>query len=59
MSIPVGGEIGVEMHDDVEQFIRIESGEALVLMRECKEALNCRQTGELQLCCYCAMRHVA
>ena len=26
MSIPAGGEIGLEMHDDVDQFIKIESG---------------------------------
>ena len=26
MSIPVGGEIGTEMHPNVDQFIRIESG---------------------------------
>lgn len=32
MSIPVGGDIGLEMHEDVDQFIRIESGRALVTM---------------------------
>ena len=30
MSIPARGEIGVEMHPDVDQFIRIESGKAMV-----------------------------
>ena len=30
MSIPTGGEIGVEMHTDVDQFIRVESGRAKV-----------------------------
>ena len=30
MSIPVCGDIGVEMHEDVDQFIRIESGYAKV-----------------------------
>ena len=30
MSIPVGGDIGVEMHPDVDQFIRVESGHAKV-----------------------------
>lgn len=30
MSIPVGGEIGVEMHKDTDQFIRIEHGIAMV-----------------------------
>ena len=32
MSIPVCGEIGVEMHDHLDQFIRIESGKAMVYM---------------------------
>ena len=30
MSIPAGGEIGLEMHDDLDQFIKIESGCASV-----------------------------
>ena len=25
MSIPIGGEIGLEMHDDLDQFIKVES----------------------------------
>ena len=29
MSIPVGGEIGLEVHPDTDQFIRVESGTAL------------------------------
>ena len=37
MSIPVGGDIGVEMHSDVDQFIRVEGGRALV-----KIGKNCR-----------------
>ena len=40
MSIPVCGEIGVEMHDDVDQFIRIESGRAKVFMEGCPNALQ-------------------
>lgn len=32
MSIPVGGDIGKEMHPDTDQFIRIEEGSALVVM---------------------------
>lgn len=32
MSIPVRGDIGAEMHADVDQFIRIESGYAKVYM---------------------------
>ena len=34
MSIPIGGEIGEERHDDVDQFIRIESGRAAVYIGE-------------------------
>lgn len=41
MSIPVGGDIGIEMHGDVDQFIRIESGRAQVMMGRCPEDL-CR-----------------
>ena len=37
MSIPVGGEIGLEMHPDVEQVIKIESGCASVYMGKCKQ----------------------
>lgn len=32
MSIPVGGEVGLEMHDDRDQFLRLESGKARVQM---------------------------
>lgn len=32
MSIPVGGEVGLEMHDDRDQFLRVESGKARVQM---------------------------
>ncbi len=31
MSIPAGGDIGVEMHPDTDQFIRVESGCGLAL----------------------------
>ena len=40
MSIPTCGEIGVEMHTDVDQFIRIESGRAKVYMGSCKSNLQ-------------------
>jgi mannose-6-phosphate isomerase-like protein (cupin superfamily) len=32
MSIPAGGDIGLEVHPELDQFIRIEHGNALVLM---------------------------
>ena len=40
MSIRVGGEIGLEMHPDVDQFIRIEEGQALVKMGDKKDCLD-------------------
>lgn len=40
MSIPVGGEIGLEKHDELDQFIKIEEGIGFVMMGENKEALN-------------------
>ena len=40
MSIPVGGEIGLERHDDVDQFIKVESGCANVYMGACKEEVK-------------------
>ena len=40
MSIPVKGNIGVEMHPDVDQFIRIESGNAKVYMGRDKSSLQ-------------------
>ena len=40
MSIPPHGEIGVEMHPDTDQFIRIEEGQALVRMGDCREKLD-------------------
>ena len=32
MTIPVGGEVGLEVHSDTDQFLRIEQGSAKVLM---------------------------
>ena len=40
MSIPVCGDIGVEMHSDVDQFIRVESGHARVYMGRCRNDLQ-------------------
>ena len=42
MSIPRGGEIGLEIHPEVDQFIRLESGFGLVKMGKCKS--NLRET---------------
>jgi mannose-6-phosphate isomerase-like protein (cupin superfamily) len=40
MAIPVGGEIGLERHDDTDQFLRVESGEAKVMMGNDETELN-------------------
>ena len=40
MSIPPCGEIGVELHSDTDQLIRVEEGQALVRMGDCRENLN-------------------
>lgn len=40
MSIPCGGDIGLEMHPNLDQFIRVVSGYGLVKMGSCKDDLN-------------------
>ena len=40
MSLNVGEDIGLEMHPDVDQFLRIEQGQGVVQMGESKENLN-------------------
>ena len=40
MSIPAGEDIGVEIHNDVDQFIRIESGHAKVYMGNFQNTLH-------------------
>ncbi len=40
MSIDVGGEIGLEKHDRGDQFIRVEKGDARVVMGESKEKMT-------------------
>jgi mannose-6-phosphate isomerase-like protein (cupin superfamily) len=40
MSIPVGGDIGLEVHPHVDQFIRIEQGQGLVQMGERRDRLH-------------------
>lgn len=43
MSIPVGGDIGLEMHPHVDQFLRIEEGQGLAQMGNSKENLYISQ----------------
>jgi len=40
MSIPIGEDIGLEIHPDVDQFLRIEQGQGLVRIGENKNHLN-------------------
>ncbi len=40
MSIPAGGEIGLELHEYVDQFIRIEYGVASVYMGKTKQDMK-------------------
>lgn len=40
MTLPVGEEIGVEMHENFDQMLRVESGTALVRVGESKERLR-------------------
>lgn len=43
MSIEVGDDIGLEMHPDVDQFLRIEQGQGIVMMGDCRDDVNFRQ----------------
>lgn len=43
MCIPVGGDIGLEVHCDTDQFLRIESGTGLAVMGPCKNNLSIRK----------------
>ncbi|MCL2289493.1 MAG: cupin domain-containing protein [Bacteroidetes bacterium] len=43
MSIPVGGEIGLEQHPDNDQFLRIEDGQGKVMMGDTEESLTFTQ----------------
>ncbi|MDQ4711643.1 cupin domain-containing protein [Bacillus subtilis] len=40
MSIEVGEDIGLEVHHDIDQFLRIEEGEGLVQMGDSKDNLD-------------------
>ena len=43
MCIPSGSEIGLEVHPDTDQFLRIESGSGMTVMGSSKNRLSCRQ----------------
>lgn len=40
MSIPVGGEIGIEIHPSLDQFLRLEEGRGVVKMGKDKSNMN-------------------
>jgi mannose-6-phosphate isomerase-like protein (cupin superfamily) len=46
MTIPVGGEVGLENHSGTDQFLRVEDGQAKVLMGDAKESLTFVKTAE-------------
>lgn len=46
MAIPVGGEVGLEVHNDHDQFLRIEEGTAKVVMGESEDNLDFEKTAE-------------
>ncbi len=43
MSIPVGGDVGLEVHNNLDQFIRIENGTALAMIGKSKSSLTYRK----------------
>ena len=46
MSIPIGCDIGLEQHPDTDQFLRIEDGQAKVMMGDNEESFTFVQTAE-------------
>lgn len=40
MSLPIGGDIGLEVHPETDQYLRVESGVGLAKMGSDKERLN-------------------
>lgn len=46
MHIDTGGEVGLEMHPDVDQFIRVEQGDGMAMMGDSREDLYYRRRVE-------------
>lgn len=46
MSIPVDGEIGLEIHTDTDQFLRIEQGKTKVYMGDSEDSLDFEEEAE-------------
>jgi mannose-6-phosphate isomerase-like protein (cupin superfamily) len=45
MSVPVGGDIGLESHPETDQFLRLETGNGRVQMGPAKDQLSFQQEG--------------
>jgi len=43
MCIPAGGEIGLEVHPDTDQFLRLEQGRGIVMMGPSRDRLTFRR----------------
>lgn len=43
MSIPAGGDVGLEIHEDTDQFFRVESGHGVVKMGKSEDNLYFKQ----------------
>ena len=46
MTIQAGGEVGLEIHEDTDQFLRLEQGSAKVIMGDSRDNLNQEWTAE-------------
>jgi mannose-6-phosphate isomerase-like protein (cupin superfamily) len=46
MAIPEGGEVGLEVHQDHDQFLRIEEGKAKVVMGDSEDNLDFEKEAE-------------
>lgn len=46
MAIPVGGEVGLEVHGDHDQFLRVEEGTAKVVMGPAEDNLDFERVAE-------------
>ena len=46
MNIEVGSEVGLEVHDDTDQFLRIEQGEAKIVIGDSPDNLTFEATAE-------------
>lgn len=53
MSIPVGGEIGLEVHNTIEQFLRIEEGKGLMMMGDSAEELTLQKRYRMMMSSWC------